>query len=163
MEIRPVCAGEGLRLRALRLRALADAPDAFGAAYDEVLAYPDAVWQERATPSPGRTTFVAEEDGQWWGMAIGAGGDVPADAPIAGLYSMWVDPAVRRRGVGRALVDAVAGWARARGAGRLELDVVAGNAPAIALYTAAGFAAEGPAHAPLLRAEFRTITMMRPL
>lgn len=45
----------------------------------------------------------------------------------------------RRRGIGRALVEAVARAARGRGAGSLFLQVRAGNEAARALYVGAGF------------------------
>ena len=40
MEIERLALDEGLRLRTIRLRALADAPDAFGSTYAEVAARP---------------------------------------------------------------------------------------------------------------------------
>jgi ribosomal protein S18 acetylase RimI-like enzyme len=54
-----------------------------------------------------------------------------------------VDPALRRRGVGRALVDAAIAEARARGARRLTLRVLAPNDGARRLYESAGFVVEG--------------------
>ena len=56
---------------------------------------------------------------------------------------MWVDPGVRGRGAGRALVDAAIVWARSRGLDRLELWVTKGNGPAVRLYERAGFADTG--------------------
>ena len=58
------------------------------------------------------------------------------------LLLIAVDPAQRRRGVGRALLRGVLADADAGGAGRVHLEVRAGNA-AVALYTAAGFAKAG--------------------
>jgi GNAT superfamily N-acetyltransferase len=52
---------------------------------------------------------------------------------------MWVDPAARRSGVGRALVEAIVAWARSAGARTLVLQVTEGNEPALALYRRAGF------------------------
>jgi len=52
-------------------------------------------------------------------------------------------PGWRRRGLGRQLVCQVTHRARERGATRLFLEVRSSNEPAIALYTACGFAAIG--------------------
>jgi putative acetyltransferase len=56
---------------------------------------------------------------------------------------MSVRASHRRRGIGRALLEAGIEWARSIGITRLELYVFADNAPAIALYEALGFAHEG--------------------
>src|SRR5262245_23901545 len=48
VEIRRIRADEGLRLRALRLRALADAPQAFGSTLAREHAFVDSTWHERA-------------------------------------------------------------------------------------------------------------------
>jgi ribosomal protein S18 acetylase RimI-like enzyme len=54
-----------------------------------------------------------------------------------------VHPDCQRIGVGRALIDAAAGEARARGARRLTLRVLGPNAGARRLYESAGFVVEG--------------------
>ena len=61
----------------------------------------------------------------------------------ADLVSMWVRPGGRGQGVGEALVEAAAGWARARGFGTLFLWVTESNAPAMRLYERCGFAVTG--------------------
>ena len=48
-------------------------------------------------------------------------------------------PGARRRGLGRALLAALAAWGVARGATRAYLMVEEGNAPARSLYEQAGF------------------------
>lgn len=47
MEIQRLSMDEGLRLRHIRLRALADAPDAFGSTYAEVAAHPLDMWRQQ--------------------------------------------------------------------------------------------------------------------
>ena len=112
MNIRRIRAEEGLRLRELRLRALADAPTAFGSTLVEEQARPKEDWDQLAAEeasSDARARFVAEQNTRWYGMA---GVFVLQDQPeIAQLISMWVDPARRRSGIARALVDAVVRWA----------------------------------------------------
>lgn len=56
------------------------------------------------------------------------------------LEDLFVRAAARGRGVGRALLDVVVERAQSRGCRRVELDVNEDNAPAVALYEAAGFA-----------------------
>jgi ribosomal protein S18 acetylase RimI-like enzyme len=128
------------RVRAVRLRALADAPDAFGTTLAEDEARPLAVWRTRLE-APEAATFVAIVDGLDVGLAVGRPHDGREAA--AGLFGMWVAPGCRGRGVGDALVDAVIAWAQAGGYRRVLLDVADDNAPAIALYQRKGFAPTG--------------------
>jgi len=129
---------EGPRLRAIRLRALEDAPDAFSATMNEALTRSLEGWTRQVLELP---TFVAVCDGIDVGMVRSA---LDARSPeTAWLISMWVAPDTRRRGVGAALVDAVIGWARANGVTRVLLDVADHNTPAIELYTRKGFVPTG--------------------
>jgi GNAT superfamily N-acetyltransferase len=145
--IRRIRPDEGLRLRALRLRALADAPLAFGSTLTREAAFTDDAWQERARRGASGAegvTFVAELEGQWVGIATGLPIDPDApDDPRPVLVGMFVGHEARGRGVGAALVDAVVGWARERGAEGLCLWVTATNASAIALYARCGFRTSG--------------------
>jgi RimJ/RimL family protein N-acetyltransferase len=59
------------------------------------------------------------------------------------IRGITVDPALRGRGVGRALIDAAIDEARRRGARRLTLRVFAPNEVARRLYESAGFEVEG--------------------
>jgi len=64
-------------------------------------------------------------------------------ADDAHVMRLAVDVAQRRRGVGRALLAELIGWAGEVGASALLLEVRAGNGAALGLYAAAGLAAEG--------------------
>lgn len=66
-----------------------------------------------------------------------------AVADEAELLTLAVHPGARRRGRGRALLDAFEAEARARGAAQALLEVAADNAAARTLYAAAGYAAAG--------------------
>ncbi len=55
------------------------------------------------------------------------------------LEDLYVDPAVRRSGLGRALLEAAIARARERDCRRIELDTAETNDAALALYRAAGF------------------------
>ena len=125
--------GEGARLRSLRLAALRDAPGAFGATAEEDEVRPAAGW-DMLGGGPG-AVFVG---GDWEGMA---GVFVDGAEPV--LWGMWVAPAARGRGLGRALVEAVIGWARVRGFVRLRLSLSDAAPAAGRLYEALGFARTG--------------------
>jgi L-phenylalanine/L-methionine N-acetyltransferase len=66
----------------------------------------------------------------------------PASAHVADL-GLMVAASYRRRGVGRALLDAAVAWARRAAVSKLELHVFPWNEPAIQLYEAYGFEREG--------------------
>lgn len=138
MRIERLTAEEGPRLRTIRLAALRDAPDAFGSTYAQTAARPPESWRQQLQDL---ATFVARVDDTDVGMVRGGpSSDQPAEAF---LLSMWVAPAGRGRGIGAALVAAVAEWARAAGFERLVLDVADRNAPAVALYRRLGFEPTG--------------------
>ncbi len=102
--VRRVRPDEGLRLRALRLRALADAPSAFGSTLAREEAFAESVWQERAARGAAgedRVTYVAEDGDRWVGMVTGLVDD--ADEPRLEVVGMFVEPVARGRGVGAAL------------------------------------------------------------
>ena len=146
ITVRRIRAEEWERLRAIRLRALADAPMAFGSTLADERTRPDEFWRGRAAGGASdddRATFIAERDGAWVGMGtcvLEAGG---AGERPAWIFGMWVDPVMRRQGTAQALLRVLAGWARERGADVLNLHVVATNAPALALYQRLGCRATG--------------------
>lgn len=126
--------------RELRLRALAEAPYAFGSRLDDWETADEGRWRERLDLADSRN-LVARMDGAPVGMATGIVVDGAHE-----LISMWVAPEARGVGVGDELVAGVCKWARERGAREVRLDVVQTNAPAIALYVRHGFVDVGPAH-----------------
>ena len=137
MEIRRVTNSEWEAMRDVRLRALADSPDAFGTTHAEALERPDEWWRER-------TTLSAESDEQamvlaWDGdRAVGLAGVFAAEDGWL-VISMWVDPRVRGRGVGRSLLDAVVAWAREHADRPIRLSVTDGNDATRRLYERYGF------------------------
>lgn len=77
--------------------------------------------------------------------------------PDATLEELWVRPAARGRGLGRALLEAAMAHARQRGADRIELNTSTDDAAARALYGSAGFTNEegGPGGPSMLYYERR--------
>ena len=123
--------------RELRLRALADAPDAFAETLTEARARDDEGWRALFVARPDVAQFVAEHAGAPAGMAVAV--IDPDDPARANLYAMWVAPEARGRGLGRALVDAALRWTRGQAALELSLRVADGNDAARALYAGRGF------------------------
>ncbi|PWR06224.1 GNAT family N-acetyltransferase [Micromonospora acroterricola] len=123
--------------RELRLAALTEAPEAFGAQLADWQGDGDTEqrWRDRLA-IPGSHNLVASLDGRPVAMASGV--PMPTEGEVA-LTSMWVHPDARGRGVGDRLVDEVARWAKEQGAQRVGLGVAPDNAAAIGLYRRTGF------------------------
>jgi ribosomal protein S18 acetylase RimI-like enzyme len=93
---------------------------------------------------PGTITFVAEQEGQRVGFLILVT-DLPDDVsqiPQAFVAYVAVPAKHRRRGVGRALIQAAIAEGVRRGLPHVSLMVSADNSAAEALYKSEGFAAE---------------------
>jgi ribosomal protein S18 acetylase RimI-like enzyme len=145
--IRTFAAYEWPIYKELRLRALADSPDAFGSTLAKEEMRTDAEWAARLNNNGSSTLdlpVLAEFEGKPAGMCWGR---IEEDEPeAASLYQMWVDPDHRCMGVGKLLLDAVIDWAEANNAKTLDLGVTWGDTPAVRLYTRAGFEPLGELH-----------------
>lgn len=62
-----------------------------------------------------------------------------SSSPVAFLEGLYVEPASRRNGLARALVEAVEAWAKAQGCTELASDSPLDNAAAHAVHRALGF------------------------
>ncbi len=122
-------------LRAVRLRALEQNPEAFGSTLEREQDQPAEYWRRRIAAG---VWFIAWDGPEPVGLAS-------AVTSLTGhqLNAMWVDPARRGRGVGDALVAAVLDRARAEGAATVSLTVGEDNAAARSLYLRAGFRPTG--------------------
>ena len=141
MKVRQARTTDLEALRELRLRALADAPEAFASTLEKEAAFPDEVWRQRAEGGPELANFIAHKDGIDVGLAaIFAEPNAPG---CMHLVSMWVDPRCRRQGAARALVDRAVGWAADQQAREVILWVVDQNTPARSLYERIGFQPTG--------------------
>ncbi len=122
-------------LREIRLQALRDAPDAFGSSHAREVAFESAEWHRRAARDGSFLAFLSD------GEPAGLAGGFEEEPGVVELVSMFVRPQARGHGVGEALVDAVAAWARTRSAASLHLWVTDTNKPTIRLYERCGFTA----------------------
>lgn len=142
--VRPFTAEEWPAYRAIRLRALADAPDAFGSTLAAEQALAPEAWATRLARSTGSgidRALAAEANGELIGLAwakVDAG-----DPAIVNLFQMWVAPHARGQGVAKALLDEALRWATERGAQAVQLGVACTNAEALRLYERAGFVEAG--------------------
>ena len=142
-EVHIIQPAQWLAYRDIRLAALQEAPDAFGSTYAESILYTDAQWQGRLqdlNPATDLPMTILDE-GSF--VCLGWARIEQPDLLVANLYSMWVAPSHRGRGLGRDLVNAAIDWAKAKGMERLELDVTLGNNAAESLYLSMGFVPVG--------------------
>jgi ribosomal protein S18 acetylase RimI-like enzyme len=132
-----------LAYKAVRLWALQDAPGAFGSTYERESQFTTSEWLQRAAnlSSNRAVGYLTTDKGLLCGIA-GAFQD-EHDPLQATLVSMWVAPAYRRSGNGRALIRAILAWGRAHSVRTLRLTVTANNSAAIAFYERNGFSFTG--------------------
>jgi len=83
--------------------------------------------------------FVAEQEGELLGWVHVQEFLSLASDPAGLVTGLVVDPAARRRGLGRGLMEAAEGWARARGLATLRLRARVERTGAHAFYRRLGF------------------------
>ena len=147
--------------REIRLRSLLDSPDAFGSTYGEESSQAEHAWRDwaggRWRGGDASVFAIRADEATFVGTATGA--EYVAEPGVAYVYAMWVAPDARGAGVGRALVEAVAEWARGRGCARLVLNVTETNEPARRFYAACGFAETG-VRAPLREGSEQSVLVL---
>jgi len=133
--LRFLTADDWMLWRDLRLRSLADSPDAYGSTLERESAYDEARWREWVERANAVVAFEGDEP-------VACGGILVTEAGEALVIAMWVVPSHRGRGLSRQILDAVVGWASER-----ELPVVIGhnrdNPVARAAYLSYGFVPTG--------------------
>jgi ribosomal protein S18 acetylase RimI-like enzyme len=98
---------------------------------------------ERFLAAEGHHLLIAYADGVPAGMVTGVEMTHPDKGTEMFLYELGVDDGFRGRGLGRALVTALAELARERGCYGMWVVTDEDNAPATATYRRAGGTAEG--------------------
>lgn len=138
IALRPLRAEQWPLYRELRLRALRDAPDAFGSTLAAEIVRTDEDWTQRtiraATGNDDQAWLAVHGEaacGLVWGKRV-------AEDRVE-VFQMWVDPQARGLGAGRCLLEAVVAWARGLGVARVCLGVTASESAAMRLYRSHGF------------------------
>jgi ribosomal protein S18 acetylase RimI-like enzyme len=83
---------------------------------------------------PDRRFVMLFRDGQPVGCAM-----IVLQDRHVGIFDVVIEPTLRRRGLGRCLMQSLLALARDAGAERAYLQVVAANTPAVTLYRSLGF------------------------
>jgi ribosomal protein S18 acetylase RimI-like enzyme len=168
--VREITADDWELMRDVRLAALAESPSAFGSSYAREVAFTEEQWRGRISERSvtffaheatslalgvrirGRTVLTGSLASSLTEEPAGAASAGKVPAGLAGVYvedgaanlvSMWVSPAARGLGAGKALVEAAAAWAKANDFGTLFLWVTESNTSARRLYEGCGFTPTG--------------------
>jgi len=126
--------------RDLRLKALADSPEAFGETLEHATARLDSEWIDLAAnaATSALKPLLAKESAHPIGIAL-----VELCSDHANIYAMWVHPTARRLGAGRSLLGAAIAIAESAGVPQIRLRVTASNLAAVDLYRRTGFVDTG--------------------
>ncbi len=151
MPIRRLTVEDASAYRRLRLEALQESPSSFGSAHEDEILKPIERFQESLGGSAERAYFGAIAGNDLVGCVGIERETGRKEQHKAFLRGMYVSPASRGKGVGRALLAAALnlaeGWS---GLEQVTLAVTASAAPAVALYRRAGFIEYGRAPRSLL-------------
>ncbi len=143
-------------LRAIRLEALADTPDAYGSTYEESIGWSDAQWKNAAST---RLYYLADRGGRVVGMV--SGGFNEAYPGTRWLYGMYVTPGDRGSGTAEHLVRSIEEWAKVHGVAEIYLHVTTSVPRARAFYEKVGFRPTGESFAMERDKSLTLITMVK--
>lgn len=117
---------------ALRMRALADSLGENDPSYRDEAAFTAAQWRRRLRDHAQFVALLGERP-------VGLIGAQQENAETVYLYSLWLEPAVRGRGLAEQLVVAALDWARSSNVHTVRLRVATDNAAARQVYERVGF------------------------
>jgi ribosomal protein S18 acetylase RimI-like enzyme len=139
----PITPAKAMLFKAVRLRALQDAPSAFASSYAKEAGLTDEEWITRATRwnGEGMIGLIAMDEKIACGLV--ASYLDAEDASLAHLISMWTAPSHRQLGIGRRLVEEILRWARSKNVRTVQLFVTSNNEAAISFYKSLGFSLTG--------------------
>lgn len=145
IEIRILNPSDVEAFRTVRLRSLAEHPEAFGASLEEEQQMSVDQFAERLNHDPAQnTTFGAWNDKELYGIVNVDRYSRAKTRHRVILGGMYVVPEARGKGIGRLLVQTAVDHARSLvGLDHIVLAVTVGNEPARQLYTSLGFQSWG--------------------
>src|SRR5450756_1677617 len=109
--LEPIAPNNAADFKSVRLRALQDAPSAFGSTYARESMLSDAEWLQRAASWNGERSvgYLAKDQGVVCGIVAAY---LDEHNPLqVHIISTWVAPEDRRTGLGRTLIEAIQTWA----------------------------------------------------
>lgn len=144
LSYRTLVATDAAAYRKLRLKALADAPEAFGSDLERESAWPIEQFAQRIEPKPHQVTFGAFDASRLIGSLGFVRSTLAKTQHSVSLVGLFVDPAYRGRNIAQTLLKRALAKAQAMpGVSQLELAVNVENTTALHIYEAAGFAPWG--------------------
>jgi predicted GNAT family acetyltransferase len=146
-ELRRLAPDDWEVFRDIRLRALADSPDAFGSTLDREQAFTEEDWRRRLSGP----VYVVEDP-----HPVAVGGTFEREGHLH-VWGMWTDPAHRGRGHAGRILDALIPPGTPA-----QLDVNLTNAGARAAYERYGFVGTGRYEQLRPGSEQRMELMVRP-
>ncbi|MCP3059920.1 GNAT family N-acetyltransferase [Myxococcus sp. K38C18041901] len=144
VAIRPIFPSEVEDFFALRLRALKEHPESFGASFEEDSQLSLEVMRAKLEPSDSQRVLGAYDGTKLVGMVGVRREPRHKSAHKAFVWGMYVSGEAQSRGLGRRLLQAaIAEGRKLPGVEQLLLAVVAGNTSAHELYRSVGFQTYG--------------------
>lgn len=156
-QVRTLSADEWSLLRDLRIAALKESTEAFGGTAEDEGEWPEAAWQERLEAA----VWLTVEDS---GVPVGvvAVDDATRDERSdAWVWSWWIAPTHRGRGLSRLMLDSLITTCEAKGWSSMGLGAYESNTDAIATYERLAFERVGDPLASRSRSGTRYIFMRR--
>ena len=143
MDIRVLNAQDKQAYRTIRLNALKNSPESFGSSYEEEVAFDLDRFTKRIT-KPNSCTFGAFEGHKLGGICNVSFQPRKKMNHRADIFSMYVEPEFRGKGVGKALIERADKSALERKTvQQIYLTVVSSNQKAKSLYESFGFKTYG--------------------
>ncbi len=144
MIFRRLAPSDPAAYRHVRLRGLRHSPAAFGSSFREEAKWPLKTFARRLEQTGDHWTFGAFAGRRLVGLLSVVRNERLKERHKAEIVGMYVDPEMRRQGIGHGLLGLALATARQlRGVRQVRLAVVGANRPARQLYECMGFKVYG--------------------
>ncbi len=126
----------------IRIEALQNEPQAFGANYEDALKKPDEEWIDRVKAAVTENKDImlfARVDGKIVGMIGAYFHKSPETETVGNIWGVYVSEAYRGKGVAKKLMEKLLERLRAKGLHEAKLEVNVEQSAALGLYQKMGF------------------------